>query len=154
MSRSPVILIVLALILTTTLSAAGKKYGAPLTLKETTKISAIYAAPDSFAGKRVQVKGPIVDVCEMRGCWIALGSDAEFQTLRFKVDDGVISFPMTAKGLTAVAEGVVSVSTLNEQEQIEQGEHMAKEKGTTFDRSTVKGPKKVVMLKGEGAEVF
>ena len=31
---------------------------------------------------------------------------------------------------------------------------MAKERGETFDPSSVKGPKKVVMLKGEGAEVF
>jgi hypothetical protein len=152
-SRWPVILIVVALLSTPAL-AAGKKYGTALTLEETTKISAIYADPDAFNGKRVKVKGPIVDVCEMRGCWIAIASDAEFQTLRFKVDDGVISFPMSAKGLTAIAEGVVSVSVQSEQEQIEAGEHMAKEKGTTFDRTKVKGPKKVVMLKGEGAEVF
>jgi hypothetical protein len=153
-SRWSVALIAVALLLTTTLAAAGKKYGTALTLKEPTKISSIYANPEAFNGKRVQVKGAVVDVCEMRGCWIAIASDAEFQALRFKVDDGVITFPMSAKGLTAIAEGVVSVSTLTEQEQIEQGEHMAKEKGTTFDRSKVKGPKTSVMLKGEGAEVF
>ena len=53
-------------------SAAVKKYGKDLTLKETTKISDIYAKTEAFNGKRVKVRGAIVDVCEMKGCWIAL----------------------------------------------------------------------------------
>jgi len=136
------------------LAAGVKKYGKDLTLKETTKISAIYANPDAFNGKRVKVQGPIVDVCSERGCWIAIGSDQEFQTLRFKVDDGVIVFPMEIKGMTASVEGVLAVTTLSVADQIEQGEHMAKEKKTTFDPKTVKGPKTSIMIKGEGAEVF
>jgi len=46
-------------------SAAVKKYGKDLTLKETTKISDIYAKTEAFDGKRVKVRGAIVDVCEM-----------------------------------------------------------------------------------------
>jgi hypothetical protein len=136
-------------------SAAGpKKYGKALTLKETTKISAILAQPDSFNGKRVRVEGPIVAVCEMKGCWISLGSDKEFESIRFKVDDGVIVFPMDAKGMTATVEGVVDVAMLSEAEQIAQGAEMAKEMGKPFDPKTVKGPKKSIQIKGEGAEVF
>lgn len=154
MRRTITAALVLALVSTIGLSAAAKKYGKPLTLKETTKVSDIYASPDQFNGKRVKVQGPIVDVCAERGCWIAIGSDQEFQTIRFKVDDGVIVFPMDAKGLTAAVEGVLTVTVLSEKDQIEQGEHMAKEKGTTFDPKTVKGPKTSIMIKGEGAEVF
>jgi hypothetical protein len=135
------------------LSAAVKKYGKDLTLKETTKISAIYAQPEAFTGKKVKVQGPIVAVCEMKGCWIELGSDKEFQTMRFKVDDGVIVFPMTAKGLTATVEGVVSVETLSVEQQLEQGKEMEKEMKKPFDPKTVKGPKTVIMIKGEAAEV-
>jgi len=158
--------------------AAGvKKYGKDLTLKETTKISAIYAQPDQYNGKRVKVQGPIVQVCEMKGCWIALASDQEFQTIRFKVDDGVIVFPMTAKGLTATVEGVVSVETLSVEEQIARAKEMEKEEGKgtgqgmgqgmghemgkemgkdtkkPFDPKSVKGPKTVIMIKGEAAEI-
>ncbi len=135
------------------LGAGVKKYGKDLTLKETTKISAIYAAPDSFTGKRVKVQGPIVAVCEMMGCWIELASDKEFQTIRFKVDDGVIVFPMTAKGLTATVEGVVSVETQTVEQQIAHGKEMEKEMKKPFDPKTVKGPKTVIMIKGEAAEV-
>ena len=153
--RRPVIaLLLVALVATIGLSAAGRKFGKPLTLKDTTKISDIYASPDQFNGKRVRVQGPIVDVCAERGCWIAIGSDQEFQTLRFKVDDGVIVFPMEIKGQTAIVEGVLTVTTLSVADQIEQGEHMAKEKKTTFDPKTVKGPKTSILIKGEGAEVL
>ncbi len=154
MKRMMAAVTMVALVATVSVSAAAKKYGKPLTLTETTKVSDIYATPDAFNGKRVKVQGPIVDVCSERGCWIAIGSDKEFQTIRFKVDDGVIVFPMDAKGLTAVVEGVLAVSTLSEKDQIEQGEHMAKEKKITFDPKTVKGPKTSIMIKGEGAEVF
>jgi hypothetical protein len=146
----------LALVVLTlaTVSAAAKKFGTPLTLKETTKVSAILASPSQFDGKRVQVQGPVVGVCEMRGCWIAIGSDKEFGELRFKVDDGVIVFPMSIKGMNATVEGVVSVQTLDAKTQIEQGQHMAKEEGKAFDPASVKGPKTVVQLKGEAAEVY
>jgi hypothetical protein len=135
------------------LAAGVKKYGKDLTLKETTKVSAIYAAPDSFTGKRVKVQGPIVEVCEMKGCWIAIASDQEFQTIRFKVDDGVIVFPMTAKGLTATVEGVVTVETQTVEQQLEHGKQMEKEMNKPFDPKSVKGPKTVVMIKGEAAEI-
>jgi hypothetical protein len=135
-------------------SAASKKYGKAITLKDTTKISDIYAKPDAFNGKRVKVEGPIVDVCSMKGCWIAIGSDKEFESIRFKVDDGVIVFPMTIKGSNAVVEGVVSVTTLSVADQIAEGEHMAQEKKVPFDPKTVKGPKVSIMIKGEAAEVF
>jgi hypothetical protein len=154
MRRSIAALVIVTLATTAGFSAAARKFGKPLTLKDTTKISDIYAAPDNFNGKRVKVQGPIVDVCAERGCWIAIGSDQEFQTLRFKVDDGVIVFPMEIKGRTAVVEGVLTVTTLSVADQIEQGEHMAKEKKTTFDPKTVRGPKTSIMIKGEGAEIL
>jgi hypothetical protein len=154
MLRFSTALVALALCASVVFAAGPKKYGKAITLKETTKVSDIYATPDTFNGKRVKVQGPVVDVCSEKGCWIAVGSDKEFQTIRFKVDDGVIVFPMTAKGSTAVVEGVISVTTLSEKDQIAQGEHMAKEKKTTFDPTTVKGPKTSIMIKGEAAEIF
>ena len=140
MRRVIVLSLTLALATIAAVSAAPKTFGTPLTLKEVTKVSAILDNPSEFNGKRVQVKGPIVGVCESRGCWIAVGSDKEFQQLRFKVDDGVIVFPMSIKGMNATVEGVVSVQTVDVKAQIEQGEHQAKEHGTTFDPATVKGP--------------
>ena len=111
-------------------AAGPKKYGKPLTLKDTTQISDILVAPDTYNGKLVKVQGPIVAVCEMKGCWIAIASDKEFQSIRFKVDDGVIVFPMDAKGLTATVEGLVPVAVLSERDQIAPGEAMSREMET------------------------
>jgi hypothetical protein len=144
---------IVTLVLAVGLSAAVKKYGKALTLKETTKVSDIYANPDAFNGKRVQVRGAVVEVCEMKGCWIALASDKEFQQIRFKVDDGVIVFPMDAKGLTATVEGVVTVTVESEADQLEHGKKMAEEMKKPFDPKSIKGPKTTIMIKGEGAEI-
>lgn len=147
--------IVVAVLLAGAVAYAGgsKNFGKALTLKETTKISDIYAHPQQFAGKRVLVEGPVVNVCKKRGCWIEIGSDKEFQSIRFKVDDGVIVFPLETGGKTARAEGVVNVTTYTVEELIKQGEHQAEETGKAFDPASIKGPKTIVMLKGEGAEV-
>lgn len=109
-----------------------KKFGAELTLTEVTKVSDIYANAEKFSGKRVQVHGPIVDVCSNMGCWLALGSDKESETIRFKVEDGVIVFPMSVKGMNAKVEGVIAVDT------------------TTVDGKTTT----TIQIKGEGAIVF
>ena len=105
-----------------------QKFGKPLTLKETTKISDIYANPEKYKDKRVKVQGSIQDVCTDMGCWIALAGDKPSLSLRFQVEDGVIEFPVTVKGKTAVAEGIISVT------KAEDG-------------------KVSILLKGEGAEV-
>ena len=73
--------------------------------------------------------------------------------MTFKVEDGVIVFPMEVKGKTAVAEGVVSVVTTSVEDQIDQGKKHAKETGEEFDPASVKGPKTVIQIKGEGAIV-
>lgn len=146
--------ILIATILLGTIATAGPtNYGKKLTLEEKTKVSNILAHPGEYDGKKVLVEGTVVDVCANRGCWIKLSSDKEFESIRFKVDDGVIVFPMDAKGKTALAEGVISVKTYTVEELIEQGKHHAEEQGTEFDPSTVTGPKTVVQIKGEGAVI-
>ncbi len=130
-----------------------KQYGKPLTVKKATKVSEILANPEKHNGKRVLVEGPVVDVCPKRGCWIQIGSDKEFEMIQFKVDDGVIVFPMEAKGMKVRAEGIVFVSTLTREQLIEQARHHAEEQGKLdeFNPDSIKGPKTVVRLNGEGA---
>jgi hypothetical protein len=146
---------VLVLVMVAALAFAGsaKKYGKPLTVKEPTKVSDILANPEKFDGKKVLVEGPVVDVCQKRGCWMRVGSEKEFESILFKVEDGVIVFPMTAKGKSARAEGIVSVTNASVEDQIEQGKHHAEETGEKFDSTSVKGPKITVRIMGEGAVI-
>ncbi|HLF19558.1 MAG TPA: DUF4920 domain-containing protein [Bacteroidota bacterium] len=135
------------------LAGKGEKYGKEITLKFKTKISDILTDPKKFDGKKVLVEGTVVDVCKEQGCWIKVAGHKKNESIRFKVEDGVIVFPVEAKGKKALAEGIVSVKTLTKEEQIVQGEHHAKEEGTTFDPSTVKGPKTVIQINGAGAVI-
>lgn len=152
---SVVALAVAALTASASMAQSTKDYGKPLTLKVKTPISSILKDPKAYEGKRVQVEGTIVEVCEERGCWIRIASDKEFEAIRFKVQDGVITFPMEAKGKLALAEGVVAITNLTREQAVEQARAMAKERGTLakFDPSKIKGPVTDVQITGEGARV-
>ena len=132
---------------------SGTVYGEELTLTETTLVSAILANPTEYVGERVLVAGTVVEVCEMRGCWVELGSDKEFEKIRVKVEDGVIVFPMSARGHRAVVEGVVEEVSLTMEEAIEQAKLHAEEHGLEFDPESVTGPTTVYQLKGIGAVI-
>jgi hypothetical protein len=89
--------------------AMAQQFGEPLALAEETKISEILANPQDYDGKTVKVRGTIVDVCPHMGCWIRIAGDNRFQSIQFKVEDGVITFPIDLKGLDVEAEGVVAI---------------------------------------------
>lgn len=96
---------------------AAEKYGAGVSLEKATSITQLLAKPAEFAGKTVRVEGVVTEVCTMMGCWMALapeGRAGESSVLIQVEHDGVIVFPVTAKGHKASAQGVV--------EKIEGGE--------------------------------
>lgn len=148
-------LLLSAFALVGTIAAAGdaKPYGKPLSVKEESSISAILETPDAFVGKTVRVKGLVTDVCASRGCWIKISGEKKGQAIVFKVEDGVITFPMSAKGGAVVAEGVVSKRVVSEAQQKEACEKEAKAHNKPVDYSSVKGPKTIVRLEGLGAEI-
>lgn len=82
-----------------------------------------------------------------------LAGDKEFQTIRVKVQDGVIVFPMTAKGKKAVAEGVFQKFELTKEQAIEQAKHEAEEAGRKFDPASITGPVTLYQIKSTGAVV-
>lgn len=117
------------------------------------KLSDLMAKPADYVGKLVKVEALITDVCPKRGCWIKLAGDKEFQTITFKVDDGVITFPMTVKGKRAEAEGVFTKLELTKEQAIARAKHEAEEKKQPFDPKSVTGGGVVYLLKGQGAVV-
>ena len=132
--------------------SAEKVYGDELTGAESTEISRILANPESFEGKTVRVEGKVVDVCPNMGCWM----DIEDSTgrIQIKVEDGVIVFPSTAVGKKSIAEGKVEVLSLTREKYLGWLEHMAVEKGETFDPTAVGDPPyKIVRIRGTGAEI-
>ncbi len=134
-------------------SLHAQSFGAPLSLKETTSISAILENPDSFVGKTLQVRGLVVNVCASRGCWMSIAGEKPFEQLRFKVEDGEMVFPMTARGKTATVEGVLQKFVLSKEDVIAYQTHHAQQTGESFDPATVTSGETYFQLRGLGAVI-
>jgi len=144
---------ILFVFVSTSISAdEAKKYGGDMTLTEKTAISEILANSESFVGKKVLVEGTVVGVCAKRGCWITLSGDKEYESIRIKVNDGEIVFPMEAKGKKALVEGEV-YSFVVEGEGCGgdcADEHKDEKKEECEHKKTTK---KVYQIKGMGAVI-
>lgn len=128
-------------------------YGKGVHLQETTQISSLLASPEKYLGKKVRVSGMIIEVCAKRGCWVYLASDKPYEKIQVKVTDGEIVFPMSASGRMAVVEGIVEELNMSRKDLIRYKKHLAEEKGTPFDPSTVKEGERIIRLIGLGAEI-
>ena len=134
--------------------AGGKTYGAGVKTAETTSMAKILADPDAWVGKKVRIQGKVVDVCPMKGCWMELEEANGGAKMKVKVDDGVIVFPVDAKGKLAMAEGVVESIPMTRERYVAWLEHLAEEKGQKLDPATVgDGPYRIFQIKGAGAEI-
>jgi hypothetical protein len=115
-----------------------KTFGSGVSMTEVTSITRLLKEPAAFEGKTVRVEGTVKAVCAHMGCWMALASTdaADAPTLRLKVDDGVIVFPVTAKGHRAAAQGVVErVAATDSEGKEAAGEH-AKAEGKAKDAAS------------------
>jgi len=131
----------------------GTVYGDGVKITRTMKVSEVIAKADELEGDTVRVEGLVTGVCAKRGCWFKMASDKEFESITFKVTDGVIVFPMSMKGKYAVAEGVVQKLPLDLEQTRAFLKHKAEEAGETFDPTTVTEAMTIIRLKGTGAVV-
>jgi hypothetical protein len=101
------------------------KYGTGVALKEATPIKSLIDTPEAFVGKTIRVDGVATAVCEHMGCWMAIAPEGDdtVGAVRIKVEDGVIVFPVTAKGKSVSAEGVFEVVGKDEESEEAADEH-------------------------------
>jgi hypothetical protein len=133
-------------------AAEGKAYGKGVKLATATPVEQLLGAPKTFLGKTVRVDGIVTAVCDKAGCWMDLRDEKAdpktAKTLRMKVNDGEISFPVSAKGKKASIEGVFEPV----------GEAMAKEYAADAKEakagSEMKTPAPSYQLKGTGAIIY
>jgi hypothetical protein len=128
----------------------GEPYGAPLTLTEITDVSTILATPDKYVGERVLIEGEVTAVCEMKGCWMDIET-ADDARIQVKVEDDVIVFPVSARGKTALVEGIVEAMERTSEQAFAAAAHRAEEQGEAFDSTAVFAPETVYRIQGSGA---
>ena len=113
------------LVLVAPLAAGETRLGTGVSLKESTAIKALVEQPATYAGTTLRVDGVATAVCSAMGCWMAVAAEGDEKgaTVRIKVDDGVIVFPMTAKGRRVSAEGVFEAVGGDAEAKEAAGEH-------------------------------
>jgi len=150
--RAAVLAVVLTLL--PAFASDGTVYGKGVGSNPPVKVSDLLDRPDQYLGKTVSVEGLVVEVCEKRGCWMELAGDREFETMRVKVDDGVIVFPMSAKGRRAVAEGVFEKFELTAEQAAQRAKHRAEKEGKPCsDEEAKNAPRAGYQIRGVGAVV-
>lgn len=94
--------------LAVSVSAEEKKLGSGVTLNDATPIASITAKPADYVGKTIRIDGVATAVCTHMGCWLAVAPEGQpdAPTVHLKVEDGVIVFPVSAKGKKVSAQGV------------------------------------------------
>jgi hypothetical protein len=117
-----------ATLLVVVMSASGRaadQYGSGVSLATATPLAQLLESPAAFEGRTVRIDGTVTAVCEHMGCWMSFTADGvpAGQTFLVKVDDGVIVFPVTAKGRRASAQGVIERVPGNPEAQSAANEH-------------------------------
>lgn len=128
-------------------------FGKPITLTVVTSISQILDNPIEFLGDTVLVRGAVIDVCENRGCWMEIAGDSAFQSIKVKVKPGEVVFPTSAKGNTALIEGVVEQLVFTKADVIKMEKYNAEQQGTEFDPATITEGKIIYRIRGIGAVI-
>lgn len=142
----------LLLIGLTAAAAEDTVYGEGVKVAEAVPILKVLTHPERYTGKTIRVAGRIGDVCPRKGCWIDV-QDAEERTLRFKVEDDVIVFPLSTMGMQVDVEGVLTRIELDHDASVRYMRHLAEEKSEPFDPSSVTGPMTIYQIEGTGAVV-
>lgn len=131
----------------------GKTYGAGVTLPTGVTVAAVLDHPDEYVGKVVRVEGVVTAVCEEMGCWMELSDPGASRGLRFKVDDGVIVFPVAARGRKASAQGTLERIDLAKADE-HQSAHLSVDAATAAKAEGKPAPRVAYLVRATGAVIY
>ncbi|MBY6185619.1 DUF4920 domain-containing protein [Marinobacter hydrocarbonoclasticus] len=129
-------------------------FGGPIDTQAEVALATLMATPDNYVGKTVTIEGEITAVCQKRGCWMTLASDPAYPDLRVKVKDGVMEFPVSAKGQRALATGTLKRMSWDLEQTRAFYAHQAEEQGQAFDPASVTEPRVMYQLEPTGVRIL
>jgi|TARA_B100000959_G_C14493865_1_gene424351 hypothetical protein len=100
-------------------------------------VDELLSSADNKLGTNLLLTGIITEVCPMRGCWLQVKDDNSNSSIRIKVTDGEIVFPLSAKGKNIIAKGMFTKLELSEKQAKNWKHHLALEKGIELDTSKI-----------------
>lgn len=102
---------VLALAFASTLfsAQAASVFGEVVDKTAAMPVEQLLTAPQTHLQQIVTISGTVDSVCSKQGCWMKFVADSDNGPFRIKVRDGDMVFPLSAKGKTAYATGLVTL---------------------------------------------
>jgi len=132
-------------------------YGKKIDLEQFSDFGGFMSEPNEYLNENILIKGEIIDVCPMRGCWIKVKDNSSSNSIRVKVTDGLIVFPISSKGHQVDVEGEFIALNFTENQARSWKVHLAKEKGITLNPEDVQIEKSDLIeyrIVGKGAEIY
>ena len=132
-------------------------YGNEITLEVKHQIGKLLGTPQTYLGEEVLVSGEITEVWPMRGCWIDVKDLDTGSSIRIKVTDGKIVFPLSAKGKYVDIQGEFTKLEFTEVQARNWKIHLAEEQGITLNPEDIKiVPEDLVeyRINGTGANIY
>jgi hypothetical protein len=99
------------------------------------KIESVFAEPDKFAGKTVEVKGVIVRSCKKEGCWMEMADKEGGKSVRVTFGDHAFFIPLNSAGMKVRAQGTFKTNVLSK----EKVDHLINDDGAKFDNRNPDG---------------
>jgi hypothetical protein len=106
------------------------KRGAPIGDSPVVAVGDVLADFDRFESQTVIVEGEVGDVCQMKGCWMALAPEGVATKIRVTFQNYGFFVPKDARGCSARMEGTFQKSVLSKDE----ADHLEGE-GATLERN-------------------
>ena len=98
-------------------------------------------------------EGLVSAVCPKRGCWFDMAGEKPGDSMRFKVKDWVMVFPMEASGKYAVAQGTVRKMPMTLEQSKRWATYQRDSYGADIDPDAITEPLTIVRLDGSGAVI-
>lgn len=112
-------------------------YGEPYKPKTKSDITYVLNNSNKLVDKVIEVNGMVNEVCPLRGCWVKIIGNNEKMSIRVKVKDGEIIFPLSAVGRMINVKGTLKKIVFTESQAIQWKIHLAEERGIKLDPQMV-----------------
>ncbi len=134
--------------------AADTRLGAAPATDGAIGVAQAVSRRENLVGKKILVRGRIVEVCQMAGCWVALRDADGDAAIRVKVADGEIVFPKESVGKSAVVEGKLERFKLTRDQAMAREKHEADEQGRKPRKAVPQREWTFYQIAGTGAVLF
>ena len=98
-----------ALSITPFSAQAATVFGETVDKTSVLPVQQLLSEPQTYLQHVVTISGTVDSVCSKQGCWMKFTAASENGPFRLKVRDGDMVFPVSAKGKTAYATGVMTL---------------------------------------------